>query len=78
MLADRKGPDREMEAEKQARDRYAALVDKKFRSSLSESEHAELSRLKVYLDEADAKFYKPIEQKLRTALTKLRKLHLER
>lgn len=67
-----------MEAERQARDRYAALVDKKFRSSLSDSEQAELSRLKVFLDEVDAKFYEPIERKLRTALTKLRKQSLER
>lgn len=78
MLAERMGPEREMESEKQARDRYAELVDKKFRASLSEPEQAELLHLKAYLDEADAKFYEPIKQKLRTSLTKLRKPSLER
>jgi hypothetical protein len=57
---------------RQARDRYAELVDKKFRSSLSESEQAELLRLQAYLDEAEAGFYEPGERRLEAALTKLR------
>jgi hypothetical protein len=62
----------------QARDRYADLVDKKFRASLSEPERAELSRLQVYLDEIEAGFYEPIERKLESALTKLRQGPLKR
>lgn len=58
--------------ERQARDRYADLVDKKFRSPLSESESAELSRLQVYLDEVEAGFYEPVERKLESILTRLR------
>lgn len=78
MLAEWKGPESEMEAEKQARDRYAELVDKKFRAPLSEPELEELLHLKAYLDGVDAKFYEPIKQKLRTVLTKLRNPPLER
>jgi hypothetical protein len=61
-----------------ARDRYAELVDKKFRSSLSNSEQAELLRLQTYLDEADAKYYQPAERKLQSVLTKLRQRSLAR
>lgn len=61
-----------IDMESQARDRYAELVDKKFRFSLSEPEVAELSRLQVYLDEAEAGFYEPVERKLESVLTKLR------
>jgi hypothetical protein len=55
----------------QARDRHAELVDKKFGSSLSEEEQAELLRINVYLDEAEAKFYEPIEKKLELILADL-------
>jgi hypothetical protein len=55
----------------QARDRYAELVDQKFRSSLTESEAAELLRLQVYLDEGDASFSEPVEERLESVLTKL-------
>ncbi|HKI06730.1 MAG TPA: hypothetical protein VKK31_32430 [Thermoanaerobaculia bacterium] len=61
-----------IEMGRQARDRYAYLVDKKFSSTLSESEQEELSRLRVHLDEADAKFYEPIERHLESVLAKLR------
>jgi|1186.fasta_scaffold594797_2 hypothetical protein len=61
-----------------ARDRYAELVDKKFRSSLSDSEQAELLRLQTYLDEADGKYYEPAERKLQSVLTKLRQRSLAR
>jgi len=67
-----------VDAELQARDRYASLVDKKFSSSLSESEKAELSRLQVDLDEAEAGFYEPIERKLESALTRLRQRPMKR
>ena len=67
-----------VDIESQARDRYADLVDKKFRSSLSESEQAELLRLQVYLDQVEANFYEPIERKLESALTKLRQRPLKR
>jgi hypothetical protein len=67
-----------VDVESQARDRYADLVDKKFRSSLSESEQAELLRLQVYLDQVEANFYEPIERKLESALTKLRQRPLKR
>jgi hypothetical protein len=67
-----------VDVESQARDRYADLVDKRFRSSLSDTEQAELSRLRVYLDEAEATFYEPIERKLESALTKLRQRPLKR
>jgi hypothetical protein len=52
----------------QARERHADLVDKKFGSFLTDAEQAELLRLRVYLDEADSEFYKPIEEKLDAAL----------
>jgi hypothetical protein len=64
--------------ESQAHDRYADLVDKRFRSSLSEAEQAELSRLWVYLDEIETTFYEPIERKLESVLTKLRQQPLKR
>jgi hypothetical protein len=67
-----------VDTESQARDRYADLVDKKFRSPLSPSEQAELSRLRVYLDEVETTFYEPIERKLESALTKLRQRPLKR
>ena len=57
---------------RQTRDRYADLVDKKFRSSLSELEQAELLRLQVHLDEAEAGFYEPVERRLESVLTRLR------
>jgi hypothetical protein len=65
-------------AENQARERHAELVDKKFRSSLSEIEQAELLRLQACLDQAEAKLYEPIERKLASALTKLRRSSLAR
>jgi hypothetical protein len=65
-------------AESQARQRHAELVDKKFRSSLSEIEQAELLRLQSCLDQADAKFYEPIERGLESALTRLRRKSLAR
>jgi hypothetical protein len=67
-----------IDPESQARDRYADLVDKKFRSSLSEPEKVELSRLQVYLDEVEAGFYEPVERKLESVLTKLRQRSLKR
>jgi hypothetical protein len=67
-----------IDPETQARDRYSDLVDKKFRSSLSDSERAELSRLQVYLDEVEAGFYEPVERKLESVLTKLRQRSLKR
>lgn len=67
-----------VDVESQARDRYAELVDKKFSSSLSEDEGEELARLQVYLDEADAKFYQPIERRLESTLTQLRRKSLKR
>jgi hypothetical protein len=67
-----------IDPEIQARDRYADLVDKKFRSSLSEPERVELSRLQVYLDEVEAGFYEPVERKLESVLTKLRQGSLKR
>jgi hypothetical protein len=51
-----------------AQARYAALVDKKFASALSEAEQAELLRLEGYLNEIDAEFYEPIKNKLQAAL----------
>lgn len=51
-----------------ARERHAALVDKKFGSALSSAEQAELLHLQLYLDEADAKFYEPIKKKLELEL----------
>jgi hypothetical protein len=45
--------------------RHGALVDKKFRSFLTDSEQAELLRLGALLDEADAKFYEAAETRLR-------------
>jgi hypothetical protein len=64
--------DEAVDAKSQARDRYAELVDQKFHSSLTESEQAELLRLQMCLDEADAKLYEPIEKRLELELTKLR------
>ncbi len=55
----------------QTRDRHAELVDKKYGSFLTETEQEELLRLRVYLDEAQAEFYKPIEKKLDLALAAL-------
>ena len=64
--------------ENRARERYAELVDKKFRSALSESEQVELQRLQGRLDQAEAKLYEPIERELESALTKLRRRTLAR
>ncbi len=59
--------------EKRARERYAELVDKKFRSVLSESEEEELRRLQVCLDEMEANLYGPVEKELEAILMKLRR-----
>jgi hypothetical protein len=67
-----------MADEERARERYAELVDKKFSSSLSESEEEELRRLQLCLDEAEAELYGPIEGELDAILTKLRRRSLER
>lgn len=66
------------DSEKQARERYVELVDKKFCSTLSESETAELQRLKTRMDGAEAKLYEPVESELETTLTKLRRRSLAR
>jgi hypothetical protein len=60
------------DSEGQARDRYAELVDKKFRAQLSQPEQEELKGLQSYLDQTEAGLYEPIERKLESALTKLR------
>lgn len=52
----------------EAHARYAALVDKKFASGLSETEQAELQYLEGYLNKAEAELYEPIKDKLRAAL----------
>ena len=67
-----------IDPESQARDRYADLVDKKFRSPLAEPEQVELAHLQVYLDEVEAGFYEPIERKLESVLTRLRQGSLKR
>jgi len=48
--------------------RYAALIDKKFASALSEAEQAELLRLEICLNEVDAELYEPIKNTLQAAL----------
>lgn len=53
----------------EAYQRYATLVDKKFDSSLTETEKAELLRLEVYLDEVESSFYQPVHDRLHDALT---------
>jgi len=53
-------------------------VDKKFRSSLTDSEQAELLRLQTSLDEAETKYYEPAKRKLQSVLTKLRQRSLAR
>jgi len=55
----------------QARQHYAALVDKKFTSSLTQQEEAELLRLGHLLDEAEAEFYRPSKDKLKATLAAL-------
>ena len=65
-------PEAPVDLERQARDRYAELVEKKYASALSAVEQAEMLRLQVYLDQAEARFYEPIERKLKSALMKLR------
>lgn len=60
-----------IDPETQARDRYAALVDKKFLSALSEPEQAELSCIQAYLDEVEAGFYEPAERRLESILARL-------
>jgi len=62
----------------QARDRYAELVDKKFRSPLSPAEQEELKSLDAFLDESEAELYEPIERKLESVLAKLRQRSPER
>jgi hypothetical protein len=62
-----------MDIEGQKQVRYAELVDKKFSSPLTGSEHVELLQLQADLNEADSKFYEPIEKKLGIALMKLRR-----
>lgn len=52
----------------EAHARYAALVDKKFASALSEAEQEEMLRLEVYLNEVEAEVYEPIKDKLQAAL----------
>jgi hypothetical protein len=52
----------------EAQARYAALVDKKFASALSEAEQGELRRLEAYLNEIDAELYEPIKRRLQAAL----------
>lgn len=64
--------------EAHVRARYAELVDKKFRSSLTDSEQAELLRLQTSLDEAETKYYEPAKRKLQSVLTKLRQRSLAR
>lgn len=68
----------QVDAESQARARYAELVDKKFSASLTEPETAELSRLQAYLDQAEARFYEPVERKLDSILAKARRRSLPR
>ena len=62
-----------LDEDRRERDRYAELVDKKFQSGITKSEQDELLRLRAHLDEADAKLYGPIEEKLETVLAKLRR-----
>jgi len=57
--------------ESQKRNRHAELVDKKFRSLLTQAEQAELLQLQTQLDEADSKFYEPVEKKLELALQQI-------
>ncbi len=66
------------DVESQARARYVELVDKKFSTSLTEPETAELSRLQAYLDQAEARFYEPVERKLDSILAKVRQRPLPR
>ena len=55
----------------QARQHYAALVNKKFSSSLSPQEQAEFLRLGNLLDEVEAEFYRPLKGKLQARLAGL-------
>ncbi len=66
------------DVEKRAHERYAELVDKKFRSALSESEKMEMQRLQARFDETEAKLYEPVERELEATLTKLRRRSLAR
>jgi hypothetical protein len=61
-----------LKVDRQAQDRYAALVEKKYSSSLSDAEREEMLRLQERLDRAEAPFYEPIQRRLESALTKLR------
>ena len=61
-----------IDLESQARDRYSELVEKKYASSLSDAERAEMLRLQAYLDEVEAEFYEPAKKMLSSALAKLR------
>ncbi len=58
--------------ENQARDRYSALVEKKYAASLTEVEREEMLLIEEFLDRSEAEFYEPIENKLESALTRLR------
>ncbi len=49
-------PEAAEDIERQARDRYAELGEQKYASALSSAEQAEMLRLQVYLDQAEAKF----------------------
>lgn len=46
------------------RERYGALVNKKFLDRLTDAERAELSSFEKTLDEAEAEFYQPIIDRL--------------
>ena len=72
-LAHGTDPEAPVDLEPQARDRYSELVEKKYASALSAAEQAEMVRLQACLDRAEARYYEPIEMKLKSALTKLRR-----
>lgn len=61
-----------MKLNRQVRERYALLVEKKYASALSEVEQAEMMSLQTDLDRNEASFYEPIEGRLESVLTKLR------
>jgi hypothetical protein len=48
----------------QANERYAMLIDKKFKQVLTKEEQLELGALKIRLDEAEKPFYETIIQRL--------------
>jgi hypothetical protein len=65
-------PEQAVKLNRQVRERYALLVEKKYASSLSEVEVAEMTSLKEDLDRSEESFYEPIERRLESVLTKLR------